>query len=114
MDDPSLPYSLFLFNEFLDPKKKPDIWVMVRAWYGILSTGGQAGFALDKLTEMMAEEFPKAYKPLRENREIEKTSFVLHFICPTNHLSYTSFVLNIICPTLKGKHHLSYTSFVLH
>ena len=71
LDGPSLPYSLFLYNESLDLKKKPDIWVMVRAWYGILSTGGQAGFALDKLTEMMKEEFPKAYKPLQENRYVD-------------------------------------------
>ena len=71
LDDTSLPYSLFLYNETLDPKKKPDIWVMVRAWYGIVSTGGQAGFALDKLTEMMKDEFPKAYKPLRENRYVD-------------------------------------------
>ena len=41
---------------------------MVRAWYGIVSTGGQAGYALDKLTEMLAEEFPEAIKTLRENR----------------------------------------------
>ena len=71
MDDPSLPYSLFLYGEELDPEKKPDIWVMVRAWYGIVSTGGQAGFALDKLTEMMAEKFPDAYKTLRENRYVD-------------------------------------------
>ena len=50
---------------------KPDIWVMVRAWYGIVSTGGQAGFALDKLTEMFAEEFPKAYKPLHDIRYVD-------------------------------------------
>ena len=55
MDDQSVPYSLFLINESMDPKVKPDIWVMVRAWYGI-----------DKLTEMHAEEFPKAYKLLKE------------------------------------------------
>ena len=71
MDDPSLPYSLFLYGEELDQEKKPDIWVMVRAWYGIVSTGGQAGFALDKLTEMMAEVFPEAYKTLRENRYVD-------------------------------------------
>ena len=71
IDDPSLPYSLFLFGEELDPAVKPDIWVMVRAWYGIVSTGGQAGFALDKLTEMMAEEFPEAYKTLKENRYVD-------------------------------------------
>ena len=44
---------------------------MVRAWYGIVSTGGQAGFALDKLTELMADEFPEAYKTLRENRYVD-------------------------------------------
>ena len=58
LDDPSLPYSLFLYDTALDPGKEPDVWVMVRAWYSIVSTGGQAGYALDRLTEMMAEEFP--------------------------------------------------------
>jgi len=71
MDDPSLPYSLFLFHESLDPNVRPDIWVMVRAWYGIVSTGGQAGYALDKLTEMYGKEYPKAYQPLRENRYVD-------------------------------------------
>ena len=55
----------------MNPKKKPDIWVIVRAWCGMVSTGGRAGFALDKLTEMIAEEFPKAYKPLHENRYVD-------------------------------------------
>ena len=36
-----------------------------------MSIGGQAGFALDKLTEMLAEEFPGAYKTLRENRYVD-------------------------------------------
>ena len=40
-----------------------------------MSTGGQAGFALDKLTELMAEEFPEAYKPLRENRYVDDLLF---------------------------------------
>ena len=42
MDDPSLPFSLFLYGEELDKNEKPEIWVMVQAWYGIVSTGGQA------------------------------------------------------------------------
>ena len=67
LDDKSLPYSLFFYNTALDPEKEPDVWVMVPAWYGIVSTGGQAVYALDRLTEMMAEEFPEAYKTLREN-----------------------------------------------
>jgi len=71
MDDPSLPFSLFLYGEELDKDKEPEIWVMVRAWYGIVSTGGQAGFALDKLTEMLADEYPGAYKSLREDRYLD-------------------------------------------
>ena len=71
MDDHSLPYSLFLYGKELDTLRDPEIWVMVRAWYGIVSTGGQAGYALDKLTEMMSEEFPEAYTTLRENRYVD-------------------------------------------
>ena len=71
LDDPSLPYSLFLYSAALDPEKEPDVLVMVRAWYGIVNTGGQSGYALDKLTKMMADEFPEAYKTLRENRYID-------------------------------------------
>ena len=71
LDDPPLLYSLFLYDTALDPEKEPDVWVMVRAWYGIVSTGGQAGFVLDRLTEMMAEEFPEAFKTLRENRYVD-------------------------------------------
>ncbi|XP_023320317.1 uncharacterized protein LOC111695291 [Eurytemora carolleeae] len=71
MDDPSLPFSLFLYREELDKEKEPEVWVMVRAWYGIVSTGGQAGFALDKLTEMLAEKYPGAYKSLREDRYVD-------------------------------------------
>ncbi len=44
---------------------------MFRAWYGIVRTGGQAGFALDKLTEMLAEKYPGAYKSLREDRYVD-------------------------------------------
>ena len=37
----------------------------------IVSTGGQAGIALDKLTELMADEFPEANKTLRENQYVD-------------------------------------------
>jgi len=71
LDDASLPYSLFLYGKDLDQEKEPEIWVMVRAWYGIVSTGGQAGFALDKLAEMFGERYPSAYKTLKENRYVD-------------------------------------------
>ena len=70
-----MPYSLFLYSDKLDPEKDPDTWVMVRAWYVIVSTGGQAGIALDKLTELMADEFPEAYKTLRENQYVDDLLF---------------------------------------
>ena len=48
----ALPYSLFLFHESLDPNIEPEVWVITRAWYGISSTGGQAGAAIIKLINM--------------------------------------------------------------
>ena len=71
MDDASLPYSLFLYGKELDQEKDPEIWVMVRAWYGMVSTGGQAGFSLDQLTELLGEKYPEVYKTLRENRYVD-------------------------------------------
>ena len=65
------PYSLFLYDESLDPAIDPAVWVMVRAWYGISSTGGQAGHAIEKLTELFKDEYPEASKPLRENRYVD-------------------------------------------
>ena len=65
------PYSLFLYDESLDPTVDPVVWVMVRAWYGIFSTGGQAGYALEKLTELFKDEYPEATKPLKENRYVD-------------------------------------------
>ena len=44
---------------------------MVLAWYGIVSTGGQAGFSLDKLTEMLAQKYPEAYKSLKQDRYVD-------------------------------------------
>ena len=65
------PYSLFLYDESLDPTVDPVTWVMVRAWYGISSTGGQAGYALEKLTDLFRDEYPEAIKPLKENRYVD-------------------------------------------
>ncbi len=55
----------------MDPEKNPEIWVMIRAWYGIVSTRGQAGYALDSLTELLAAEFPEAYKTRRQDRYVD-------------------------------------------
>ena len=45
----SYPYSLFLFGDALDPVIDPDVYVMTVAWYGVASTGQQAGYAIDQI-----------------------------------------------------------------
>ena len=45
----SYPYSLFLFGDALDPIIDPDVYVMTVAWYGVASTGQQAGYAIDQI-----------------------------------------------------------------
>ena len=65
------PFSLFLYNDSLNKDTEPDIYVMLRAWYGVVQTGGQAGFALDKLGEMGADEYPKAKECIQRDRYVD-------------------------------------------
>jgi len=67
----SLPYSLFLFHKSLDPETPPAIWVMTRAWYGVASTGNQAGIALEFLARTLEKDFPAALEPLTECRYVD-------------------------------------------
>ena len=67
----ALPYSLFLYHESLDTKTPPEVWVMVVAWYGVLSTGNQAGFAIESLVTKFGSEFPMAVKPLEKARYVD-------------------------------------------
>ena len=71
LDLSALPYSLFLFKESLDAQEDPEIWVMVRAWYGVCSTGGQAGYAIDKLVSLLEKQHPEAVIPLKSNRYVD-------------------------------------------
>jgi hypothetical protein len=67
----SLPYSLFLFHPDLSTETPPEIWVMTRAWYGVASTGNQAGWAIEELAITQAEAFPAAFQPLTKERYID-------------------------------------------
>ena len=71
LDESAFPYSLFLYHESLDPKKEPEVWVMLRAWYGIVPTGAQAGFALDELARMGSTEFPNAVDCIVRDRYVD-------------------------------------------
>ena len=67
----SLCYSLFLFNDSLDVSIPPTVWVMTRAWYGVSSTGNQAGVALEMLANQFRTELPLALAPLTDNRYVD-------------------------------------------
>ena len=67
----SLPFSLFLYHESLDANTAPLIWVMSRAWYGVSSTGNQAGVALEFLANQFKEIYPAAHSVLISSRYVD-------------------------------------------
>ena len=71
LQDESLPYGLFLFDESMHVDKKPQIWVMLVAWYGVTSTANQSGYALTELSELTKHDFPEAYEVLTKNRYVD-------------------------------------------
>lgn len=71
LKDEALPYGLFLFSEDLDPNKDPDIYVMLVAWYGVTSTGGQGGNALEECVTIQAETYPAAIEPVENDRYVD-------------------------------------------
>ena len=71
LDISALPCSLFLFHNSLDPGIEPEVWVMTRAWYGISSTGGQAGAAILKLVDFAKEEDMEAVETLEKDRFVD-------------------------------------------
>jgi Pao retrotransposon peptidase len=69
--DPVLyPYSLFLFDDSLSDSVPPQVWVMVHAWYGVSSTGNQAGVALERLACLQEGVFPAAVTPLTRDKYV--------------------------------------------
>ena len=72
LDISALPYSLFLFHNSLDPNIEPKVCVKTRAWYGISSTGGQAGPAIIKLIGMAGPENQNAVETLEKDRFVDQ------------------------------------------
>ena len=71
LDPSAYPYSQFLFHESMDENVQPEVYIMVRAWYGVICTGNQSGYALDRLAEIGKDEFPHAKEPLSRNRYVD-------------------------------------------
>ena len=71
LTDQALPYSLFLYHDALDSLTPPQVWVMLRAWYGVSATSGQAGHAIDMLVTKYGDEYPEAAEPLDKCRYVD-------------------------------------------
>ena len=55
----------------MEKEVDPDVWVMSRAWYGVSSTGNQAGVALEYLAEQHKEDLPLAHDVLTKCRYVD-------------------------------------------
>ena len=71
LDSTAYPFSLMLFHNDLDPGSEPEIYLMLRAWYGVRSTGNQAMFAISQLAADAEEERDQAAKALQEDLYVD-------------------------------------------
>ena len=71
LNDSALPYGLFLFSDELDPTAKPEVYVMMVAWYGVTSTGNQSGESVERVTEMQEEIYPLAVDVVKNDRYVD-------------------------------------------
>ena len=67
LDMSALPFSLFLYHTSIDASLEPDIYVMTRAWYGVVPTGAQAAVAIKMLTELSGDAHPGAVEVLSKD-----------------------------------------------
>ena len=49
-----------MYSDELDVNKPPEIWVMLRGWFGLTSTGNQTVVAFLQLFQLLKAQFPKA------------------------------------------------------
>ena len=71
LDKSAYPFSLFLYHDSLSSDIEPDTYVMVRAWYGVVQTGQQAGYALDHLAELGKVDYPLAPECIARDRYVD-------------------------------------------
>ena len=71
LNEASYPYSLFLYNSLLEAEIDPEEWVMLVAWYGVVPTGNQAGFAVEDIAINAPPRFEIARAPLLNDRFVD-------------------------------------------
>ena len=67
LDYSALPFSLFLYHTSMDGSIEPDVYVMTRAWYGVVPTGAQAAVAIRLLAELSSSDHPDAIDVLSKD-----------------------------------------------
>jgi hypothetical protein len=71
LDPESVPYSLFLYHENLDPAVPPRMYYMCRGWYGIKSTGPQALATISQAGSDHVASHPKGSRSLLQDTFVD-------------------------------------------
>ena len=71
LDYSALPFSLFLYHNSMDGSIEPDVYVMTRAWYGVVPTGAQAAIAIKLLAELSSSDHPDAITVLSKDIHVD-------------------------------------------
>ena len=67
LDYSELPFSLFLYHTSMDGNIEPDVYLMTRAWYGVVPTGAQAAVAIRLLAELSSSDHPDTIEVLSKD-----------------------------------------------
>ena len=67
----SYTYQLFLFHTSLDPNIPPEVYVLVRCWYGVTSSANQATYALEELSRLLKDEYPLAFEVIHSDMYVD-------------------------------------------
>ena len=51
----------------MDGNTEPDVYVMTRAWYGVVPKGAQAAVAINLSSELFSSEYPSAVEVLSKD-----------------------------------------------
>ena len=71
MNKTSLRFQLLLFKDSLKVTEEPEEWLLLSAWYGVVTTGNQANHAIDLLIKEFGEELPNAAHALSQFRYVD-------------------------------------------
>ena len=58
----------------MDANVEPDVYVMTRAWYGVVPTGAQAAVAIRLLAELSSSDHPDAIEVLSKDIYVDEVN----------------------------------------